>query len=219
MARKGEALSAETKHKLSEAAKKRFKERPPLDRGETKRCSECGSSKKLGEFYRYKKALKSGGFAVYPSAHCKKCQRERQKRRLARLEAEGVDMAAFFRERYERADPDKRRERRREAAATRRREEGRKVVGSRIAKHGLGGRVKATETLAVEPIALLLETEMETYEMDQRIVSEATGISRRRVYAILAREAPNISLWAVDRVLTGLGLPHELPRLYPEIEA
>lgn len=216
MAKRGEKLSEETKRKISKAAKARFLQTQPSERDwtEEKLCTKCEKEKPLGEFYRCKKARKSGGFSVYPHPACKACKRQEAKQRHERMREEGIDMKAFFRQRYEKEDPDRRRERQREYAAIQRRKAGQKVIGPRKKQKPNQG-----ELVAIEPIARFLEQEIKELEKNDQsarsVISERTGVHLRRIYGILGREEDRVSLRVVDKLLTGLGCPHELHLLYP----
>lgn len=127
--------------------------------------------------------------------------------------ADGVDVYARWKRWFAKKDERYRQTllaRKREAEAIRRRERGeqprRGHYKRQYSKSGLA--------LPVEPIALLLEREEE--ERHRTLIAERTGVGERHIYGIVKREKKTVSLAVIDQLLVGLGLPHELPVLYPE---
>lgn len=210
MAQRGERLSAQQRRRLSQLAIERHMRNLKLLEGEpsSKRCNKCGNTKPLTEFYKFKRKLASGIIASYPQSRCKKCDIVIRKRNWERQKANGVDVAALKRRYEANEDPERRRQRWRENQAILRRKAGRSVQ-PRVTQRPAEGAY-----LDIEPLALFLERELEI--RTGPTISAASGIDERRLTSILRREYKTVSLRLVDSLLSGLGVPHELPILYPE---
>lgn len=212
MARKGERLSRAMREKLSRLAIERHRRNISLRKGdpEFKRCNRCSKRKPLDEFYKFKRKLASGETAVYPQSSCKRCDIEIRTRNWQRLKDEGFDVAALKRRYEANEDQERRRQRWKENYAIwRSRHGGTGPTRNSKRLHAMKGL-----KLPIEPIALLLEREES--ERDRTLIAEQTGVGERRIYGIVKRETATVSLSVIDQLLTGLGLSHELPVLYPE---
>lgn len=239
MAAKGGRVSAETKRKMSEAQKRRmedpavrktlsesrkrlFREDPTarlrnsegqIRRAEKlfsqrseeptkKRCSQCGRVKAIADFYTQKERCKSGFTAIRPVSACKECVCARVKKHREEQIARGIDVNA-----KKKRDRAKRRRYAQEWAAAKRRENGAKPqMRKRLS-------IKDGSELAVEPLAVFLEARLE--RESQGLIEARTGIAERRLYDILKRRHPSVTLHTVDSILVGLGCPEMLHELYP----
>jgi hypothetical protein len=202
---------------------------------EKKRCSSCRKWQPSSAFVIRKRKLKSGATSVSLNAWCRKCTSAGTKRWRKEKKARG-EMAQLQSQYYEKwyagLSP-KRREAKnryqREWMATRRREEGRSVTGSRTVKQEL----QSGDRLDPLPLIEMLERELPRLAKDRNeanaqqgmgdflsngtgILAEISGVSPRRLYALLHGEQELVALSTVDKILSGLGLPHMLPILYPE---
>lgn len=228
MPRKGEALSAKSRRKLSKSRKRYFKENPEAykraseaktkrdlkqlltQNGEIthKRCSKCKQSKPIAEFHARRFFLKCGVISVRPEPDCKECKNRRSRARYNQLKAEGHDPAAAQRERYSRLSTTAKarlRERNRERAATKRREEGRPAKGA------YNGNGHAREPrLDAGPLLGLLE--------EYGHPTSLLGVPNRRLYALYHGEQLHTNLNVVDAVLGALDCPERLHELYPPRE-
>jgi hypothetical protein len=215
MPRKGEPLPKKTRARLSAALRKSFREYvaglDPATFPTTKRCTKCGEVKPISAFSVRRFPLKSGFIAIRPLPSCKPCKAREVKERRERRMAEGVDVAAIQRVyNARRLRTPEIREYHREWSAIRRRKEG--VVERGPNAKTPEGRGKS---LPLEPIAKLLREEVKR-RGNVQIVAAACGLNPRRINGICREEEKGVTLRVIDAILTGLGMPEELPRLYPE---
>lgn len=203
-------LTAAHRRKLSEAAKARHLRNLELKVAEPdrKHCAKCKRWLPVESFYVRRKKVKSGVVSERPESWCKKCTSDTQKARYERQKAEGLDFKARRKGYEAKGDTEARRARRREQETTRRRRLGMKVRTTWV-QHPREG-----DFLDVEPLALFLEKELEV--RNGPAISAAAGVHERKLTSILRRESKVIGLGTIDKFLSGLGVPHELPRLYPE---
>lgn len=214
MPRKGEPMSAEEKATLSEAKIQRFLAslETRVSEPDHRRCARCGETKPVAAFSPTRKRLASGFIATYPDTWCKSCRAQDAKARHDRMKAEDPDALRRRRRRYyENGDAARRRQYAREYGAAQRREKGVPVKGGWLKYR----KKPAGPFLAVEPIAKLLEAELEGGE-DLATISAAANLSERRLLAIRKGETPTVTLKTIDAILHGLGKPEEMHRLYPD---
>lgn len=230
MAKKGEPLPVELKEKLSRLAKERYLRNLEVQVAEPdyKRCAKCERYLLIeGNFYIRKRKTRSGVVKA-PESWCIECVSEIQKARYEREKEAGTDLRAR-RKRYEaKEDPTRRRNRRNESEAIRRRKLGMKV------RKPFTQALSSGEILPAGPLLELLQKEMPllaqarndsttpsktkwgTKSDGSGPLAEISGVPARRLYDLLHGRSERVSLSVVDRLLTGLGLPHMLPILYPE---
>lgn len=201
-------MTEETKAKISAAQVARFlaKVENPPDQPESKQCSTCHEWKSLAAYYQKKYYRpKSDVTVFYPEQPCKPCRAKHDKLRRDRLKAEGK----LEKKKY--VSNARGRRRHRERLTARRRAEGRKP---RVFKKPRPREGTYDHRLPSGPIKLTLERELETRSITE--ISEATGVSQRRLHGILHGEFPKTSLKNVDKILHGLGMPEEFHILYPD---
>lgn len=181
----------------------------PIAELDRKPCSKCKEVRPIEDFYVRKAKLKSGGYVKRPESWCKECTKRIHKERMAKKGREGIDLATLRKGYEAKENRERRLQRKREWGATRRREEGRPVSKRSLKPHPREGVY-----LPTKPLSTFLRKEVDGRGF--QAVSEAVGLSERRLSSILACEYPNVTLQVVDRFLSALGVPHELPILYPE---
>lgn len=229
MTRKKSQYSRAWRKKVGEGVSRYY--RQLLEEGhalpENKRCPQCDTVKSRERFGVVKRKLKSGLTSETLASWCNECKARKQRERLERLRAEGIDVKA------RKAASDRRwrasmttkkreawRERMREAQAIQRRKKGDRVLGWRKGTQPL----TEGERLEPKPIIDLLVTEL---NLDGEAVNQFTakglgalaersGVPPRRIYGLLHGEYDQVALSTVDRLLIGMDLPHMLPILYPE---
>jgi len=197
---------------------------------EKKRCSRCKETKDAAEFSIRKYKRKSVPVVEKLEAACKKCNARIAKERRNRRIAEGIDVHAIerarqkaHRERLSTARLEQLRERHREWQAAKRREEGAKPRGS-YGKRRKAQSLTAGQRLDAQPLIEILERELphiakehnESNSNGTGLLAVRSGVSERRLYELLHGRQQTVTLSVVDRLLTGLGLPHMLPILYPD---
>jgi hypothetical protein len=224
--------SAETKRKIGAKTSERYR-RARLEaivEPDHKRCSKCKVVKPIREFHVRRYKIKDG-HREGPEARCKGCKYEDYKRWKTRKREEGVDLYALWL-RYNRKGKTKAGKaltaaRARERRATKRREEGVSIAGPRKKQVLHEG-----QRLDVDPLLQLLKVELPALARERNsangqgegphrsdgsgALAELSGVSTRRLYALLHGEQQLVALSTVDKILVGLGLPHMLPILYPE---
>lgn len=221
MARKSK-LSKKHRRKVGEAVSKTAEDFP-RDLPERKRCSRCELWKDASEFLIRKHKLKSGVVSRTLNSWCRLCvnQGAEQWRQTKRSGGELAALQRCYKQKWRtNLSAEKREEknrRNREWSAAQRRSEGIEPRGGAIprppGKH---------ESVDASPLVTLLRREMEHWEKESGypvsgLLAEAVGISQRRLYALLHGEQVKVALPTVDKILVGLGLPHMLSILYPEV--
>lgn len=229
MRSKRKTYSRARRKAIGEGVSRRYQEswekHPELP--EKKRCPKCTEILAASAFGITRRKLKSGIVVERLSSWCRECSAEAQRERIARLQAEGVDVKAKKREqdrRWRANLPPKKlaalREREREWQAITRRKKGDRVLGWRKGMQPL----TEGERLEPGPIIELLVKEFDLkgepnnpYEnKGLGLLAERSDVPPRRIYGLLHEEYDRVALATVDKLLIGMGLPHMLPILYPE---
>lgn len=233
---RGQKRSAESKANIS-AGLVAFYERERAARlrePDKKRCCACETWKPLTDFSPSREKLRSGRISIRPASRCKKCAAAAGRAYRAKLKAAGVDMAARDKRYNETRDKKKVKQRAREQGMFQRREEGKPTTGG-WKKYRHNGELETGQKaqangVHIEPLASFLEGEVqrEDAELDtahanamadtaRGLIAKRCGVPVRRLYSILTREYPTISLDIADRIFTGLGCPEQLQVLYPDV--
>lgn len=218
MAKRGERLSPEVRAKISDA--QRARHRRVLEERtvepEFKRCSKCREIKPVASFTTVRRKLKCGLTVVRPLPSCKRCKADEVAARRQREREEGIDVAARQRRYYATRDKTKARAYAREWGRAKRREEGRPERGPYRRKDGRKDASDDAKTVRMPtaPLAALLEAAVQ--ERGYPAIEAATGLHARRLSSVLRCEYPTVTLRVIDKVLTGLGCPEQMPILYPD---
>lgn len=219
--------SAERRKNISKARRKQVRERLEQEgpHPDLKRCSKCGEWKKaLSDFHWRKRRLKCGEVVLRCEPACKECRNSQNKKIRERELAEGVDIYARWRLWYYRRGPRYRKElmrKKREREAIKRRENGSLPRPRRKNVVHLQDR-----DLPAAPISKWLKEEsivgnkVDKEGLDKGILlaAEQTGVSDRRLGALLRGEQALVRLSTVDKILIGLDVPHVFHELYPEAD-
>lgn len=215
MAPKGQKLTLEQRRNIARGISTRYRE--VIEEGTfippEKRCTKCGQKKKAEDFYLRKRKLKSGIYAERLESACLACNAVYHKeKRATEGESHRIKQRLYSKRWRASLSPQKKRilhEKSREQAAARRRQEGRRANGSTKLKYGVDKEIPAG------PLREWLKKESGVDCRCITLLAEQTGVSARRIGALIREEQLAVRLSTVDRILLGLGSPHLLQELYP----